>query len=206
MVQGFYPPLLASFAAELHVDAGPLNWFSSVHLLAAAVSVPVFAAFGDLMLEKGTSLVPTFSAALRVPDPALVPAYLYEKKVRWSAKARENIAKAIAAGVKIALGTDAGVCPHGRNLLELSHLVELGMTPSDAIAAGTANAAELLGLADEAGTLEPGKAADLVVVSGDPLRDISVLADPESIELVVQEGKAVKDLLPAEAPGLARSA
>ncbi|WP_409464419.1 amidohydrolase family protein [Amycolatopsis sp. GA6-003] len=160
----------------------------------------------DLMLEKGTWLVPTLSAALRVPDPALVPAYLYEKKVRWSAKARENIAKAIAAGVKIALGTDVGVCPHGRNLLELSHLVELGMTPADAIAAGTANAAELLGLADEAGTLEPGKAADLVVVSGDPLRDISVLADPDSIELVVQEGKVVKDLLPAEEPGLARSA
>ncbi|WP_037361750.1 metal-dependent hydrolase family protein [Amycolatopsis orientalis] len=160
----------------------------------------------DLMLEKGTWLVPTLSAALRVPDPALVPPYLYEKKVRWSAKARENVAKAFAAGVKVALGTDVGVCPHGRNLLELAHMVELGMSPSDAIVAGTANAARLLGLADDLGTLEAGKLADLVAVSGDPLKDISLLADPDSVELVIKEGVIEKDLITAGPAGLARSA
>ncbi|MEU6270366.1 metal-dependent hydrolase family protein [Saccharopolyspora shandongensis] len=148
----------------------------------------------ELMLDKGTFLVPTLSAALRVPDPALVPPYLYEKKVRWSEIARENLARAIQAGVEVALGTDAGVCPHAQNLLELAHMVDLGMSPSDAIVAGTANAARLLGLAGELGTLEAGKIADLVAVSVDPLTDIATLADPDAIELVVKEGVVVKDL------------
>lgn len=147
----------------------------------------------ELMLEKGTFLVPTLSAALRVPDPALVPAYLYEKKVRWSELARTNIAKAIRAGVTIALGTDAGVCPHARNLLELTHMVDLGMSPSDAIVAGTANAARLLGLQDDVGTLEVGKIADFVAVSSDPIIDIRALADPASVDLVVKDGEVVKD-------------
>ncbi|AHH21012.1 amidohydrolase family protein [Nocardia nova SH22a] len=160
----------------------------------------------DLMLEKGTYLVPTLSAALRVPDPALVPGYLYEKKVRWSQLARENIARAIEAGVTVALGTDVGVCPHGRNLLELAHMVELGMSPADAIVAGTANAARLLGLADDLGTLETGKIADLVAVSVDPLTDITALADPDAIELVVQNGRIVKDLSLAGAEDARRTA
>ncbi|MFC0105827.1 amidohydrolase family protein [Kibdelosporangium aridum] len=149
----------------------------------------------ELMLERGTFLVPTLSAALRVPDPAAVPPYLYEKKVRWSEIARENVSKAIQAGVKVALGTDAGVCPHGRNLLELAHMVELGMSPADAIVAGTARAAELLGLASELGTLEVGKVADFVAVPVDPLTDIATLADPGTIELVVKDGIIVKDLM-----------
>ncbi|MGW5128923.1 amidohydrolase family protein [Streptomyces sp. NPDC004069] len=147
----------------------------------------------ELMLEKGTFLVPTLSSALRVPDPKLVPPYLYEKKVRWSEIAREHVSKALRAGVNVALGTDAGVCPHGRNLLELAHMVELGMTPGDAIVAGTRHSARLLGVDDELGTLEVGKIADLVVVAPDPLADISVLADPDSVELVVQAGEVVKD-------------
>lgn len=117
--------------------------------------------------------------------------------MRWSQIARENIAKAIHAGVRVALGTDVGVCPHGRNLLELAHMVELGMSPADAIIAGTANAARLLGLADELGTLEVGKIADLVAVSVDPLTDIAALADPDAVELVVKEGVVVKDLTAA---------
>ncbi|RVU14608.1 amidohydrolase family protein [Streptomyces antnestii] len=147
----------------------------------------------ELMLEKGTFLVPTLSSALRVPDPDLVPPYLYEKKVRWSRIAREHIARALQAGVNVALGTDAGVCPHGRNLLELVHLVELGMSPGDAIVAGTRNSARLLGLDDELGTLEVGKTADLVAVTADPLADISSLADPANVELVLKAGKTVKD-------------
>lgn len=126
--------------------------------------------------------------------------------MRWSAKARENIAKAIAAGVTVALGTDAGVGPHGRNLLELAHMVELGMSPADAIVAGTANAARLLGLADDLGTLETGKIADLVAVSVDPLTDITALADPDAIELVIQNGVIVNDLTPDSAADTRRTA
>lgn len=147
----------------------------------------------DLMLTSGTFLVPTLSSALRVPDPAVVPAYLYEKKVRWSAIARERVAAALAAGVKVALGTDAGVCPHGENLREPVHAVELGLTPMQAIVAGTQTAAQLLRLDDEVGTIEAGRLADLLVVDVDPLADITPLADPDSIRAVMQGGTVVKD-------------
>ena len=147
-----------------------------------------------LMRERGTVLVPTLSSALRVPDPAKVPPYLYEKKVRWSALAREHVARAIEAGVTIALGTDAGICPHAENLLELRHLVDLGMDPVEALRAGTINAARLLRLDDHLGSLTAGKVADLVVVAGDPLEDIGHLAAPENILSVVQGGTVIKNL------------
>lgn len=146
----------------------------------------------DEMLDRGTYLVPTLSTAMRIPARGSVPDYLYEKKVRWSALARERIALAIERGVTIALGTDSGVCPHGRNLEELGHLTDLGLSPVQALQAGTRNAAELLGLADVLGTLEPGKHADLVVCAGDPLTDISCLADPTNVLLVAQNGRIVK--------------
>ncbi|MCW5569654.1 MAG: amidohydrolase family protein, partial [Steroidobacteraceae bacterium] len=83
--------------------------------------------------------------------------------------------QAYARGVRIAFGTDAGVSPHGRNAEEFVLMVKYGMTTGDAIKAATLNAAELLGIADEAGSLEPGKRADLIAVSGNPLEDIAVL-------------------------------
>ncbi|HJF76085.1 MAG TPA: amidohydrolase family protein [Brevibacterium linens] len=147
----------------------------------------------DLMLEHGTFLVPTLSSALRVPDPAAVPGYLYEKKVKWSAIARERVAAALAAGVKVALGTDSGVCPHGENLREPVHAVELGLTPMQAIVAGTKNAAELLRLDSDLGTLEEGKLADFIVIDFDPLEDITPLATPDNVKVVVQGGAVVKD-------------
>ena len=147
----------------------------------------------DLMLERGTYLVPTLSSALRVPDPAVVPDYLYAKKVRWSAIAREHVAKAIEAGVKVALGTDSGVCPHGQNLIELGHMVDLGLSPMGAIQAGTINAARLLRLDEHLGTIEAGKLADLVITKTDPLRDIHALGDPDTIDAVIQGGRVVKD-------------
>jgi imidazolonepropionase-like amidohydrolase len=79
--------------------------------------------------------------------------------------------------------------PHGRNLRELTHLVTLGMTPLQAITAGTRTSAGLLGLDHEIGTLEPGERADLVLCAGDPVADISVLADPAAIVPVVQGGE-----------------
>ncbi|WP_241562415.1 metal-dependent hydrolase family protein [Streptomyces hoynatensis] len=142
----------------------------------------------DLALERGTFLVPTLSTTFDGLDRSRMEPYHYEKKIRWSEKTKVNISRAIERGARIALGTDSGVCPHARNLRELIHLVALGMSPMDAIVAGTRTAAELLGLADLIGTLEPGKAADLVVCEGDPLTDIAALADPDRIRYVVQQG------------------
>ena len=85
----------------------------------------------------------------------------------------QSLAKAMPAGVKIAFGTDAGVTKHGRNADEFELMVKYGMTPVEAIKAATVNAADLLGLAREVGTIEPGKSADLIAVTGDPLADVT---------------------------------
>jgi imidazolonepropionase-like amidohydrolase len=95
----------------------------------------------------------------------------------------------------IALGTDAGVVEHGRNLCELSYLVELGMDPLAAITSGTLIAARLLGVDDRLGSLEAGKTADFVAVDQDPLRDIRSLGRPENVVLVAQAGALRKNLL-----------
>ncbi|MFI6698650.1 amidohydrolase family protein [Streptomyces sp. NPDC050509] len=147
----------------------------------------------DLALEQRAFLVPTLSTVFAPLDRAAMPAYHYQKKSRWSGISRENIAHAISRGVRIALGTDAGVVPHARNLLELSYLVELGMTPLDAITAGTLDAARLLGVDERLGSLETGKTADFVVVDGDPVRDIAVLGSPEAVVLVAQAGAVRKN-------------
>jgi imidazolonepropionase-like amidohydrolase len=146
----------------------------------------------EMMLEHGTWLVPTLVAPRAVIDAADAGAAIPETSV---AKAREvveihraSFAKAVGAGVKVAMGTDSGVGPHGQNLRELELMVEGGMTPMDAIVATSRSAAELMGLADELGTLEPGKRADLVVVAGDPL-DVAGIGD--RVERVYQDGARV---------------
>ncbi|MBG0741403.1 amidohydrolase family protein [Paeniglutamicibacter antarcticus] len=148
----------------------------------------------DMMLAQDTYLVPTLSSALRVPDPAKVPPYLYEKKVVWSAIAREHVTVALQAEVKVALGTDAGVCPHGEDLRELGYLVELGLTPMAAIQAGTIEAARLMRVEEQLGSLETGKLADVVITDIDPLTDITKLGDPGNVPVIVQGGRVVKDL------------
>jgi imidazolonepropionase-like amidohydrolase len=159
----------------------------------------------DGMLERGTFLVPTLTTATREPDPAKTLPVNYEKKMRWIRIAREHIPAALQAGVKVAMGTDCGVADHGANLTELARLVEFGLSPMQAILAGTRNAAELLGMTGEIGSLEPGKRADVVVADADPLADIAALADPDRIILVVKDGRVVKDTrqltaAPATAP------
>ncbi|MBL1119860.1 amidohydrolase family protein [Streptomyces sp. 110] len=149
----------------------------------------------DVMLEHGTTLVPTLTTAASIPERGSVPDFLYQKKIRWSALAMERVAEAIRRGVPIALGTDSGVTSHGHNLRELAHLVDLGLSPMGAIEAGTRVAARLLGLDADLGTIEPGKLADLVVCRTDPLHDIADLADPDNILLVMQAGRPVKDRL-----------
>jgi imidazolonepropionase-like amidohydrolase len=97
-------------------------------------------------------------------------------KIRWRIEITgQALRRAVPAGVRIAFGTDAGVSLHGRNADEFALMVEHGMTPMQAIVAATVNAADLLGLADQIGTIEPGKSADIVAVAGDPLADVGVL-------------------------------
>jgi len=148
----------------------------------------------DLMLERGVWLVPTLVAPLGVLDAADSGASIPEVSVQ---KARDTIevheasvARAIDAGVKVAMGTDSGVAPHGANLRELDRLVRCGMSPQQALVATTSSAAELMGLGDELGTLEPGKRADLVLLEGDPL-DVTTLR--ERVRQVWKDGVLVVD-------------
>jgi imidazolonepropionase-like amidohydrolase len=102
----------------------------------------------------------------------------------------DALRKAVPAGVRIAFGTDAGVSKHGRNADEFELMVRHGMTPASAIHAATLNAAELLGLASEVGSIEPGKSADLIAVEGDPLADVTVL---KRVGFVMARGRVVKE-------------
>jgi imidazolonepropionase-like amidohydrolase len=97
--------------------------------------------------------------------------------------------RAYKAGVKIAFGTDAGVYPHGQNAREFAYMVEAGIAPIDAVRAATINAAALLNQSGRLGSIEPGYAADIVAVSGDPLRDISQL---QHVQFVMKEGVVYK--------------
>lgn len=112
------------------------------------------------------------------------------KKIDWRIGVTgEALRKAVPAGVRIAFGTDAAVSKHGRNADEFELMVKHGMTPATAIQAATLNAADLLGLADQVGSLEPGKAADIIAVQGDPLGDVTVL---KKVGFVMRGGKIHK--------------
>jgi imidazolonepropionase-like amidohydrolase len=102
----------------------------------------------------------------------------------------KSLQKAYPAGVKIAYGTDAGVSKHGRNADEFELLVKYGMPPAEALKAATVNAADLLGLSREIGTIEAGKSADIIAVAGDPLADVRVL---KAVAFVMVRGEIVKD-------------
>ena len=102
---------------------------------------------------------------------------------------REDFRKAVKAGVKMSFGTDAGVCPYDQSVKQFAFMVKYGMTPMQAIQAATTNAADLLGHADVPGSIKPGKFADVIAVSGDPLQDITLL---EHVQFVMKEGKIYK--------------
>jgi imidazolonepropionase-like amidohydrolase len=102
---------------------------------------------------------------------------------------RDNFRKAVKAGLKMSFGTDAGVCPYDRSVRQFAMMVKYGMTPMQAIQSSTTNAADLLGHADALGSIKPGKYADLIAVSGDPLQDISIL---EHVQFVMKDGKVYK--------------
>ena len=105
---------------------------------------------------------------------------------------RENFEKAFKAGVKMAFGTDAGVYPHGDNARQLATMVKFGMSPAQALRTATFNSADLIGRAKDVGTLEAGKLADIIAVSGDPLQDITKMQD---VGFVMKGGVVYKDKL-----------
>jgi imidazolonepropionase-like amidohydrolase len=145
----------------------------------------------SMMVERGTWLVPTLTAGdtteALAEDPKL-PDAVREKLRGLGRPEFDAFQMAAGAGVKIAMGTDCPVSPHGTNLTELRHMSERGLTPEQALVAATSSAAELMGLEDELGSIEPGKRADLVVIDGDPFEFATL---PDRIVQVWKDGAMV---------------
>jgi imidazolonepropionase-like amidohydrolase len=150
----------------------------------------------DIALAKkyGTYLVPTIIAGKSVADSAKIPGYfpavIAKKASEVGPQIQQTFGRAYKAGVKIAFGTDAGVYPHGKNALEFVYMTEAGMPPMEAIKAATVNAADLLGITADRGSISVGKMADVIAVSGDPIKDIRVLG---TIDFIMKEGRVYKE-------------
>jgi len=144
-----------------------------------------------LMKKKGTYLVPTAYLIDWAQQYANLPPIYAQKMKDVSAVEKANIRHAMQSGVKIALGTDAAVYPHGLNAHELDVYVnQFGMSPLAAIQTGTINAADLMAWTDRTGTIEPGKWADIIAVDGDPLKDVKIL---QHVNFVMKSGVVYKD-------------
>ena len=142
------------------------------------------------MKKRGTYLVPTLYLEDWMLEKGTLPAFYHQKMIDVSAVAKSNIKHAMQAGVKIALGTDAAVYPHGLNAHELDVYVnQLGMAPLTALQSATINAADLMGLTAKTGTLEPGKWADIIAVDKNPLDDVRVL---QNVKFVMKAGVVYK--------------
>lgn len=146
----------------------------------------------ELFLKHEAYLVPTLMPGARVPatmagNPFFTDA-IRAKADRAATASRDGFRRAHEAGVRIAFGTDSGVTPHGENAEEFSLMVAAGMKPADAIRSATVVSAELIGMAADLGTLETGKLADLIAVSGNPLDDVAVLED---VDFVMKGGDVV---------------
>ena len=146
-----------------------------------------------LMKEHGTTWVPTILAGRFVAEKSEVPGFFPEiirpKAAAIGPQIAATFAKAYRAGVRIAFGTDCGVCPHGSNAREFELMVAGGMPPMEAIQSATTRAADLLGIADRLGSIEAGKLADLIAVPGDPIADVAVL---QRVAFVMKEGVVYK--------------
>ena len=154
----------------------------------------------EMMKQHGTYLVPTLMAVQGLQEKfdrgEYIPPAIAAKAHAATAAIRLTFQHALAKGVKIGMGTDAGVYPHGRNTEEFHQMVDLGMKPAAALRAGTSADAELLGIADKVGSLEPNKLADVVAVPGDPLQNIRVT---ERVFFVMKEGVIYKNEKPVAA-------
>jgi imidazolonepropionase-like amidohydrolase len=143
------------------------------------------------MKAKGVYLVPTLFAGFWVGEKAdRFPPAIAAKARAAAAQMQSMFQRAMKIGVKVAFGTDSAVEPHGLDAREFDLMVKNGMTPAQALISATASGADLLGLADKIGTLEPGKLADLVAVPGDPLQDIR---QTEKVSFVMQGGRVIKN-------------
>ena len=156
------------------------------------------------MRRRGTFLVPTLVAPAMIArhgTSAGIPDYIVTKASGVLEVHRESFRKAVRGGVRVAMGTDAGTPfnRHGANAEELALMVECGMSPASAVVAATRSAAELLDLLEVTGTVEPGKAADLLIVDGDPLADIRILGERERIPGILKDGRWIR-----RAPSLGR--
>jgi imidazolonepropionase-like amidohydrolase len=147
----------------------------------------------QLMTEHKTFLVPTsyplFWFEKHAPQMHFPP-WVTEKAAIIIPAAKQNMTKAFHSGVRVALGTDAGVYPHGENGGEFWSMVTLGLTPVQALQAGTINAAELMGWLERVGSISKGKFADMVAVRGDPLADVRLL---QHVQFVMKDGVVYKD-------------
>jgi imidazolonepropionase-like amidohydrolase len=151
----------------------------------------------DLMAERGTFLVPTVVAGHQIVAHGTaggIAPHVVRKGEQIGEWHRKSVRMAHEAGVKIAFGTDCGTPFNrpGENAVELGLMVECGLSPTEALECATRVAADAIGLSDTLGTLEAGKAADVVVVDGDPLADVKVLADRGRIAWVISAGKVVR--------------
>ncbi|MDT9598744.1 metal-dependent hydrolase family protein [Sphingosinicella rhizophila] len=146
----------------------------------------------ELFLEKGAFHVPTLiagMAALEMSRGPTMSSAQADKARQVAAEIKNALGRSYKAGVRIAFGTDAAVAPHGINGREFGLMAEAGMSAKDCLVAATLNAAELLGIADEVGTLEAGKSADIIAVDASPLEDVTIL---ESVKFVMARGSLFK--------------
>jgi imidazolonepropionase-like amidohydrolase len=154
----------------------------------------------QLMKQRHTFLVPTSYPLFWFEEHAprmQLPPWVREKAAIIIPAAKKNVANAFHSGVRVALGTDAGVYPHGENGGEFWAMVTLGLTPVQALQAGTVNAAELMGWSDRIGSVAPGKFADLVAVTGDPLSDVRIL---QHVQFVMKDGVVYKNEIAGAPP------
>src|SRR6202789_1394865 len=143
------------------------------------------------MKKHGTYLVPTAYLIDWAKQYANLPPLYAQKMKDVSGVEKVNIHHAIQSGVKVALGTDAAVYPHGLNAHELDVYVnQFGMSPLAALQTGTINAADLMGWTDRVGAIEPGKWADIIATEGDPLKDVRIL---QHVNFVMKSGVVYKD-------------
>ena len=151
----------------------------------------------EMMAKKGVYWEPTIRYPSRIAEDAGksgTPPF-YVKNCSMAAEAlQKNLLRWVRAGVKITLGSDAGGVPiffHGENAQELEYMVKLGLSPLEAIIASTRHSAECLRLESRIGTIEPGKEADMLILEGDPLKDIRIMAKKEKIRGIIKGGKKV---------------
>ena len=147
----------------------------------------------ELFKKHGTYYVPTIIAGKSTMDSAKIPGYfppvVTVKALETGSKIQATFTKAYKAGVKIAFGTDAAVYKHGKNWMEFIYMIEAGMPAMEAIKCATVNAADLLGMKDKLGSIEPGKLADIIATDGNPLKNTSAF---EKVVFVMKDGIVYK--------------